>query len=155
MALQNNIIAGPNSDINYAAYTQPGQNYEWKFTVTQADIAALGAFLTGDVILEKLPARALILRTFVKHSTSVAGPSIATCTAQVTTATGNRGGALDVFAAPSATAYDVFLNITATAKEANITGTTPVLLHFITTGANLSVATAGQVDVVITYCVFP
>jgi hypothetical protein len=155
MALQNNILSGPNSDINYGAYTNPGATYEWKFTVTLADIVALGAFLTGDVILCKLPARSFITHTFTKHSTAVAGPSISACSAQVQTATGNRGGVLDVFAAVSGTAYDVFLNVTATAKEAAITGTTPVFLHLIAVGANLSVATAGQIDVVIGYRVLP
>jgi hypothetical protein len=156
MALQNNIIAGPNPDITYAAYTNPGQSFEWKFTVTLADIVALGAFTTGDVILCKMPSGAYITHTRVKHSTAVAGPSISACTAQVQTATGNRGGAQNVFTAPGNTTadYDLFLNVTATAEEA-LGSTVPVYLHFIATGANLSVATAGQIDVVVGYRCVP
>ena len=155
MALQNNIISGPNTDINYGAYTNPGQTFEWKFTVTLADIVALGAFTSGDVILIKIPARAYITHTFTKHSTAVAGPSISACTALVQTANGTRGaGTLDVFAAPGAAGYDLFVNPTATLKE-SVVAVTPVFLHIVATGANLSVATAGQIDVVIGYRVLP
>jgi hypothetical protein len=156
MALQNNIIAGPNPDITYAAYTDSNRNFEWKFTVTQADIAALGAFTTGDVILCKIPSRAFITHTFTKHSTAVAGPSISACTAQVQTATGNRGGVQNVFTAPGNTTadYDLFLNVTATAEEP-LGAVVPVFLHLIATGANLSVATAGQIDVVVGYRCLP
>jgi hypothetical protein len=153
MALQNNILVGPNPDINLGAYKGPGIVQEFKFTVTQADIAGLGAFLTGDVILFNLPPRGYVTHTLLKPTTLVAGPSISACTAQIQSQSGNHSVALDVFTGPvSGTLFDVYTPITqALIKPTNITLVNPVMLHFIAVGANLSVATAGQIDVVVGY----
>jgi hypothetical protein len=152
MAVQNNIITGPNLDINLGGYVESGRTFEWKFTVVLADIVALGAFTTGDVILCKMPSRAFIQYAFIKHSTAIVGPSISACTVQLQTATGNRSATLDVFAAVSNTLYEVAIPITqAAVKETTLGVVVPVYLHFVATGANLSVATAGQVDVILAY----
>lgn len=156
MALTNNIISGPDADINYGAYTDSGggisKTYEFKFVVTQADIAGLGAFLTGDIVLINLPARAFINHVLLKHTTQVAGPSIATCTAQVQSQSGNHTTAFDVMQAVAGTAFDMNATDTlALRKPTNITAVNPVKLHLVTTGANLGVATAGQIEVTIGY----
>lgn len=147
MALQNAILNQPNPDILLTEYSGAG-TYTWKWTVKLADIVGLAANLTGDVILMDLPANSVVLRTFVKHSTSVAGPSISACTARVQTANNNYGTTFDVFQAPGATVTD--FDGLHPSKE-NFAAITPIYVHFIAVGANLGVATAGQVDVTITY----
>lgn len=157
MALQNNLISGPVSgDITYGAYRGPGRVTEFKFLITAADLAALGAFTTGDVILLNLPPNAFITHTFLKPAVAVVGPSISACTAQVQTATAARGGAaLDCVPAVSATNYDIWIPITeAQVKEATLASATPVFVHFVATGANLSVVTTGSITVTIGFRVF-
>ena len=147
MALQNNILVGLVDPIPYQG-AGPQRQY-FKFSVKLAVIVALGAFLTGDVFLMSLPPRSFLSASYVKHSVAVAGPSISACSAQLATATGNRSAtAFDVFQAVSATAYDVGIPITVAAtKEASFVANAPLFLHLIAVGANLSVATAGQIEV--------
>jgi hypothetical protein len=151
VALTNNILVQtpPNPDINFTAYTGPGVQAR-KFSVTAADLAALGAFTTGDIVLENLPPKTNVLRVFTKHSAAVVGVSVSACTAQVKTANNATlgGSALDVF---QAVADSASVNTYVAALKESWAAATPLLLHIVATGANLSVVTAGQIDVQVTY----
>lgn len=151
MALTNNILAGPDGDINYGAYKLGWQ--EFTFTATLADITGLGANLTGDIVLINLPAQAVPLYGYLRHTTNVAGPSISACTAQLTVQGGNlTPNAFDVFTQAAApTAFDFGIATSTIAKPTAINAVNPVKLHLAATGANLNVATAGQIVCVVGY----
>lgn len=122
-----------------------------KFTVTKAQIVALGAATSGNVTIATLPAKAVILNTTLKHTVAVAGPSVSAATARITTAGHNYGTAFDVFQAVGNTVLD----FDEAANSENFAAVTPVRVSFTSTGANLSVVTAGSVDAYITYYVRP
>lgn len=144
MALQNPIINPP---------TISTGGMHKKYTVGPADLAKLGAFTSGDIILDYLPAGAVVRATRVKHSAAVVGASVSAATARVITANNNYGsGTLDVFAAPGTTSGTHFITDIAGANE-NFAAVTPLLLHVTSTGANLSVVTAGSIDVWVDYTV--
>lgn len=121
------------------------------FSVTTAQLAAIGAATSGDILLTTLPAKSAVLTTLVKHSEAVVGASVSASTARVITANTNYGTAFNIFQAPGATVSDFY----ATPKIENYATTTALNLHVTTTGANLSVVTAGAVDVWVTYYIMP
>ena len=94
--------------------------------------------------------------TYLKHSVAVVGRDISACTAQIQTATAARGGAaLDCVPAVSNTLYDIWIPITeAQVKEATLASATPVFVHFVATGANLSVITTGTIVATVGFRVF-
>lgn len=119
-----------------------------KVTIDFNDVAALGAFTTGDVIFDTLPAGAVLEFARLKHSVLFVGPSITAMTARIQTANNNYGtGTLDVVGvAIGTTSGTSFINDVTGATE-NIAVATPIYVHFAATGANLSVMTAGSLDV--------
>ncbi len=140
-----------NSAINPNAISSASQKAKWR--VTTADIAAGGAFTTVDINLASLPAGAIHLASRIKHSAAVVGPSISASTARLyfnTTALGS--GALDIFAAPGTTdgthLITSITNVAGSTAAANV-----VMMRVTSTGANLSVATAGAVDATMEYTV--
>lgn len=119
-------------------------SFQKKYTVTAAQIAAIGAATSGNVYIDTVPAGSLVGPVFWKHNTAVVGASVSAATARVTTTNNNYGsGALDVFAAPSATGY--ILDVTP--KMESYGAATVINLAMTTTGANASVVTAGSIDV--------
>lgn len=117
------------------------------FVVNAAQLAAISGTTSGNFLLTTLPANSVVLDTTVKHFTPVSGGAISAATARVTTTNNNYGTAFNVFQAAGATVYDFY----ATPKSENVLTATPVQLSITTTGANMSVITAGIIDVWITY----
>lgn len=130
---------------------QTGMPIVAHFSVTTAQIVALGAATSGDILLTTLPAKAVVSQTLVKPSQAVAGPSISAATARVISANHNYGTAFDVFQAVGNTVSDFYT----TPQLENYATTTALNLHVTSTGANLSVATAGAADVWIVYYMLP
>lgn len=139
-----------NSAVSAASITA-GQKR--KYTVAVADLVAGGAFTTVDINLDTLPAGSVHLASRIKHTASVVGPSISASTARLYfNAVALGAGALDVFAAPGTT--DGTHSITSVTPVAGDTEATNVFMMRVTsTGANLSVATAGSIDAAIEYAV--
>lgn len=103
------------------------------------------AATTLSVTAFTLPARCLIHGVFIKHSEAFAGPSVTAATVKVgiTGTLGDTIGASDVFTAVGATVF-----YTATAfKMYDATVATNILATLVTTGANTSVLTAGQLEI--------
>ena len=129
-----------------------------RYTVTQADIIALGAFTTGDIILDVLPAGSVIITSRIKHSTSVAGAAgpISAATARLMFgATALGAGAIDVYAAVSTTDSTSVTGLTPVASPNALSATTNLVMRVTQTGATtgLSDATAGSIDAWVTYLV--
>lgn len=141
MALTNTLQAKPAGD-------QYGSGL--KYTISAAEIAALGAFTTGDIILATLPAGTILTLARIKHSVAV---NIATSlSARLYFTTDLGGAALDVFAAPGTT-LDTHEKTDVTPRKGLISGTNNLLIKFTNGGANLSTVTAGSIDVWIDYTV--
>jgi hypothetical protein len=132
-----------------------------KYNILLSDIAGLGAVLQGNLLIDTLPAGSVIQYIRIKHTTSVAGPAITACTAQVATSNVAYGTAFDVFQAVSNTAFATVVTPSvaspfqilgvASPPVENFATTTPLYLVLVTTGANLSVATAGAISVWVRY----
>lgn len=145
MALQNQILNPPVTSTS-------GLRKEW--TIGLADLIALGAFVTGDVILMDLPAGAVVTYARIKHTEAVTGTGpFAVVTARITTANNNYGsGTLDVFAAPSNTAGTGLITDVTGAAE-NFAAVTPIYVHFVVTTYNLSAALTGEIKVWLDYII--
>lgn len=146
MSLVNNLAAVP---------TAGGRK---KYTVSAAEIAALGAFTTGDVILDVLPANAIITHSRIKHNTAVvgaAGPITAATARLMFGATALNAGALDVFAATSTTDSTTVTGVTNVISPSALGATTNLVMRITETGATtgLSDVTAGSIDAWINYVV--
>lgn len=114
-----------------------------KYTVTYADLAT--AATTNNITVATLPAGAVVEAVKIKHSTAFAGGAISAYTVSVGI-TGNLtkyAAAYDVFQAVSATA----MQLSTTQGTESHTATTALKIAATSTGANLSAATAGSVDV--------
>lgn len=143
MSLTNTILQTPpiNSTGNRTVYN-----------VTQADLQAGGAFTTVDIILDNFPAGAILTSSRIKHLTAVVGASVSASTARLffgasASLTAVGSGALDVFAAPGTT--DGTHSITSTTQVAGDTESpNQLVMRVTTTGANLSVVTAGAIEAV-------
>lgn len=125
-----------------------------KYTVALSDIVAGGAFTTVDINLDTLPPGAIHLASRIKHSASVAGPSISAATARLYfNAVALGSGALDVFQAPGTTdGTHAITSVTPVAGSIASTGNV-LMMRVTSTGANLSVATAGSIDASIEFLV--
>ena len=132
-----------------------------KYNIALSDITGLGAVTQGNLLIDTLPAGSVIQYVRIKHTTSVAGPSISACTAQVATSNVAYGAAFDVFQAVSSTAFATVVTPSvaspfqilgvASPPVENFATTTPLYLVLIATGANLGVATAGAISVWVRY----
>lgn len=121
-----------------------------KYTVPLADLKGIGAATSGTIILDTLPAGTIVTHVLMKPTTALAGPSVTAATARVVTTAVGSGTAVLNFG----TAYDVFQATGAGVRDfdgaSQFIGTTAdaeLRLKVTSTGANLSVLTAGQIDV--------
>lgn len=114
-----------------------------KYTVTKTQLAA--AATTNNITLFTLPAGGIIEAVKIKHSASFTGGSISAYTISVgiTGTLAKYAAAYDVFAAPSATA----MQLSTTVGTESHTAATAIKVAATSTGANLSAATAGSVDI--------
>lgn len=141
MALTNTLIAPP---------TVSGTGFRKKYTVSAAEMAALGAFTTGIINLATLPAGTILRSARIKHSTAV---NIATSlSARLYFTTDLGAGALDVFAAPGTTIGTHEIT-DVTPRVGLISGTNLLQMKFTNGGANLSTVTVGSVDAWVDYIV--
>jgi hypothetical protein len=118
-----------------------------KYSVKVADLVAAGAVLTFDFTLDTLPAGAILTAYLVKAPVAVAGPSIATAVAQLKLNATALGSTTNVFAVAAEPANAM----SATAAMGNISSANVLKLTVTVTGANLNVANAGQIDVIVDY----
>lgn len=140
MALTNTLIAPPTT----------GTGYRRKYTVSASEIAALGAFTTGIVTLDTLPAGAIVTGARIKHSVAV---NVATSlSARLYFVTDLGAGALDVFAAPGTTIGTHEIT-DVTPRVGLISGTNLLQMKFTNGGGNLSTVTAGSVDAYVDYII--
>lgn len=107
--------------------------------------AFTAAATTKSLTLFTLPAGGIIHACKIKPSVAFVGPSVTACTIQVGIAgtTNKYGSALDCVPAVSATNF----GIDYTNGSESHTATTAILVKATATGANLSVLTAGAVDI--------
>lgn len=123
-----------------------------KYSVRLGDLIAGGAFTTMDVILARFPAGAMLQRSRIKHSESVAGTSFSAATARLYFGPSGGlnalgAGALDVFAATGST--DGTHSITSTTQVAgDLEDENLLVMRVTSTGGNLAAATAGIIDAV-------
>jgi hypothetical protein len=135
-----------------------------KYIVGQADIAAGGAFTTVDILLDTLPAGAIIEYDKIKHTVAVAGAAgpisaatarlklVTRATSPITTQLG--AGALNVFLAPGVLdGTSSITGVTAVAGDAEALN--DLYMTVTETGATtgLSDVTAGEVHAWINYAV--
>ena len=121
-----------------------------KYSITLADLVALGAATSGTITLEAaLPAGSVITNTLVKPTTALAGPSLSAATARVTTTSPTKtfGTAYDVFQAVGDTVH----SYDGASQFTGIAATPALLLSMTSTGANFSALTAGAIDVYFEY----
>ena len=126
-----------------------GQLYD-KYSVSLADITALGANASGSVTLDTLPAGTVITNVLLKPTTALAGGAVSAATARVTTTSPTKTfgtAAYDVFQATGDTVH----SYDGTSQFMGIAATPALLLTFTTTGGNLNALTAGAVDVYLEY----
>jgi hypothetical protein len=143
LALTNTITAG---NVQADAY-----GIGKKYFITTADLVALGAFTTGTIVLDALPAGAVVRMIRIKHTQSVAGPSITAATAQVATANNTYGSAFDIFQAVANTAAAMSTVQPTSGNVENFATTTTLNLNLTTTGANFSVVTTGALWAIVRY----
>lgn len=134
---------------------QPAKTYHYKIKLDQ--ITALGAATSGNIKLFTTQAQAqsgnvrdtapktVIDTIIIETTTAVTGSTLSAATARVQTGN-NYGSTKSVFTATGATVQYV-INTSGYVEAA----ATDVNLALTTTGANLSAATAGEIDVYIQY----
>lgn len=119
-----------------------------KYTVSAAEMVALGAFTTGIINLDTLPAGAIVTSARIKHSTAVGIATSLSARLYFTTDLG--AGALDVFAAVGTTIGTHEIT-DVTPRVGLISGTNLLQMKFTNGGANMSTITAGSIDAWISY----
>jgi hypothetical protein len=119
-----------------------GQTFD-KYSISLADLKALGANTSGSIVLTSLPAGTIVTHVFLKHSTALVGPSLSAATARVNANSKNFATAYDVFAAVSATAFDYDDE----AQFIKYDGAANLQVTITLTGANANALTAGAIDV--------
>ena len=112
-----------------------------KYTLSLADLVAGGAVLTFDFPLDILPPGVVIYSSMVKASTALVGA--ATSVAQPKLVTTLFGTSTDVKTTTGA--------INNTAASGSLATTNALLLTVTNTTNNLSVLTAGSIDLIINY----
>lgn len=145
MSLINTLLAVP-------TVTDETGGYLKKYTVSAAEIAKLGAFTTGDIILDVFPAGSIVMLDRIKHSVAVAGaagPITASTARLMFGATALGAGALDVYAAiGTADATNAITGVTPVVSPNALNATTNLVMRITETGATtgLSDVTAGSID---------
>lgn len=120
-----------------------------KRRVELADLVGLGAFTSGDLILESLPPGACMLRTLVKPLTAVTG--VGTAVGYVKTSGQDYGTTTyNLKTAPSATRIDLD---TAHSGIVSMDAATNLLFHVVV-DTTCDAITAGQVDIWYDYVVY-
>jgi hypothetical protein len=147
-----------NSIKNKVTAISPAVGQHKKYTVTLADIQALGAFTTGDIILDVLPPGAIVLTSRIKHSVPIAGAAgpISAATARLMFgATALAAGAIDVYAATTTTDSTSITGLTNVISPTALDGTstTNLVMRITQTGATtgFSDVTAGSIDAWVDY----
>lgn len=143
-------IADANGDLD-VGYV-PDRVSRWvKVTKTFTDFSFAG--LTTDIDVFTLPARGVITKVVLKHTTAFSGGAIASYTVSVGI-TGNftkYATAFNVFQATGDTVFG-FNNLQ---NMENFGATTSIRAEATATGDNLDQAAAGSVDIYIHYSVLP
>lgn len=129
------------------------------FTWTNAQVAALGAALTGDIAVCTLPAKTVVKNAYVVITGQGAG------TTTLTVSLGRTGANyIDYIVASDAqAAANTVYGDAAAERGTNLTGydlpsytgTTVVNCHFVATGANLDQVTGSTGRVIIETCLVP
>lgn len=122
-----------------------------KYTITAADLVALGAYTTGIITLDTLPAGTILQYSRIKHSVAV-GIATSLSARGYFASTDLGGAALDVFAAVGTT-VDTHEKTSTTPVVGLISGTNALQVKFTNGGANLSTVTAGSIDFWVQYTV--
>ena len=117
-----------------------------KYTKTFADFST--AATTNEITLFVAPAGAVIDTVIVNHTAAFTGGAISAYTVSVQNGTLNS--AVDVFTAPTDTATG-----TSNDKVLSFASPTAVTATATSTGANLSEATTGSVDIYVRYSLLP
>ncbi len=125
------------------------------YTVGVNEIKQGGAFTSTVLTLESLPAGSVHLASRIKHTAALVGPSISAGTARLSfNGTALGAGALDIFAAPGTTdGTHSITSITPVVGDAEAAN--PLVMTITSTGANLNVATAGEIVASINYIIVP
>ena len=125
------------------------------YNITLADLQAIGATTSGNIILDNLPAGAIVHLGKIKHSVALVGAGpVTAATVRVATANNNYGAAaFDVFQAVSDTARQIFGPAATTPVAENENAVTPIYATVTLTGGNASGLTAGRIQVWIRYTV--
>lgn len=118
-----------------------------KYTIPYTDLAAVAA-TSATLTLFTLPQGAIVLATRLKHTVAFAGPSITdmSCVVGIAGTTNLYAADLDIDAAVADTTLNQ-AGVPAAAGHAAVA----VIMTIGSTGANLSVLTAGSVDFYIAY----
>jgi hypothetical protein len=147
MSLSLPPVQNANSPLSLDASGQPQATLAvpmWrKYTVGYADLSA--AATTNNGTLFSLGAGEIIHATQIKHSAAFVGASVTALTISVGIAgtLAKYAAAYDVVPAVSATAFQLSTTV---GKESH-TAATAIKWAAVATGANLSVLTAGSVDI--------
>lgn len=143
-------IADANGDLD-VGYV-PDRVGRWaKFTKTFSDFSTAG--LTNDVEVLSLPARGVIQKVVIKHTTAFSGGTIASYTVSVGIS-GNftkYAAAFDVFQATGDTTFG-FNNLQ---NMESFGAATSIRAQATATGDDLDQAAAGSVDIYVLYSVLP
>ncbi len=144
MSLTNNLVAAP---------VMATTAHRKRYNVPTSEIAGGGAFTTVDIVLDTYAPGSVMMANRIKHTAAVVGASVSASTARLYWGPSGSlsalgAGALDIIAAPGSTD-----------GTHSITGVTPVagdlesdnllVMRITSTGANLSVVTAGAVSAVV------
>ena len=139
-----NGVASLDANTTLTAAQIPASVPQWvKVTKTFTDLSFAGT--TNDIQVYSLPAGGIIMGVKIKHSTAFSGGSISAYTVSVGISTNftKYASAFDVFQAVSGTTFQ----LTDSFGSEDHGAATSIRLQAISTGGNLSTATAGSVDV--------
>ncbi len=125
------------------------------YSVTLADLIAIGAATSGNIILDNLPAGAIVTLGRVKHTQAVAGAGpVTAATVRIATANNSYGSAaFNIFQAVGDTTMQNFGTTTVTPVAENWAAVTPIYATVTLTGGNASDLTAGAFKVWLRYTV--
>ncbi len=131
-----------------------------KLSFVNADVVALGAATTGNILVGTLPSRGKVAFAFVRMTGACVGPTT------VTVSLGRTASAyIDYVVASNAKATGVYGDVSGErgtnmadaffGDVPSLAGTTAINLQFVSTGANLNTATACAGEVLVRYEVVP
>lgn len=125
------------------------------YNVSLADLIGIGANTSGDIILDNLPAGAIVTLGRVKHTQAVVGAGpVTAATVRIATANNSYGSAaFNIFQAVADATMQNFGTVTVTPVAENWAAVTPIYATVTLTGGNASGLTAGAFKVWIRYTV--